>query len=229
MAAAPPTRIGTSAKETVGARDLRGRRQRFAAPGGVHDRLVGFLARALPMAVGVIAALMVITPLSPRGEVSFLLDRNKVALIDDRLSVANAMYRGRDDKGRPFSLLAGEAVQRSSIEGLVRMRDLAAQLLLTDGPARLTANGGTYDIEAETVSVDGAVRLTASDGYAMTASGVSVDLKTRVMRGDDGVSGEVPAGTFSARTIRADLAARTIALDGDARLTMIPGKLRMPQ
>ncbi len=222
--AATHTRI-----ETSEARELRGRRQHFAAPGGSHDRLVGFLARALPMGVGVIAALMIITPLSPRGEVSFLLDRNKVALIDERLSVDNAMYRGRDDKGRPFSLMAGEAVQRSSLEGLVRMQDLVAQLLLADGPARLSAEGGTYDIAAETVKVDGAVRLTASDGYAMVARGVSVDLKARTMRGDDGVSGEVPAGTFSANSIRADLAARTLTLDGKARLTMIPGKLRIPQ
>jgi lipopolysaccharide export system protein LptC len=214
--------------ETSEARALRSRRQHFAAPGGSHDRLVGVLARALPMGVGVIAALMIITPLSPRGEVSFLLDRNKVAMIDERLSVDNAMYRGRDNQARPFSLLAGEAVQRSSAEGLVRMEDLVAQLLLTEGPARLGAEGGTYDIEAETVQVDGPVRLTASDGYAMTARGVSVDLKARAMRGDAGVEGEVPAGTFSANTMYADLAARTITLEGDARFTMIPGKLRTP-
>ena len=214
--------------ETSEAQLRRSRRQTFAVPGGSHDRLVGFLARALPMGVGVIAALMIITPLSPRGEVSFLLDRNKVAMIDERLSVDNAMYRGRDNQGRPFSLLAGEAVQRSSAEGLVRMQDLVAQLLLTEGPARLSADGGTYDLDAETVAVDGPVRLTASDGYAMVARGVSVDLKARTMQGDEGVSGEVPAGTFSADTMRADLAARTITLEGNARLTMIPGQLRMP-
>ncbi|KPF63898.1 LPS export ABC transporter periplasmic protein LptC [Porphyrobacter sp. AAP60] len=215
--------------ETSEAKALRSRRQHFAAPGGSHDRLVGFLARALPMGVGVIAALMIITPLSPRGEVSFLLDRNKVALIDERLSVDNAMYRGRDDLGRPFSLMAGEAVQRSSIEGLVRMQELVAQLMLTDGPARLSADGGTYDINAETVAVNGPVRLVANDGYAMVARGVSVDLKTRMMRGDDGVSGEVPAGTFSANSIRADLGARTLTLEGNARMTMVPGQLRMPR
>jgi lipopolysaccharide export system protein LptC len=214
--------------ETSEARALRSRRQHFAAPGGSHDKLVRFLARALPMGVGVLAALMVITPLSPRGEVSFLLDRNKVALIDERLSVDNAMYRGRDNRGRPFSLLAGEAVQRSGAEGLVRMRDLVAQMLLTEGPARLSADGGVYDIEKETVAVEGPVRLTASDGYAMTASGVSVDLQSRTMRGDAGVEGQVPAGTFSANSLRADLGARTITLEGNARFTMIPGQLRMP-
>ena len=199
---APVQSIDMSAHETASARDLRSRRQTFAAPGGSHDRLVRFLARALPMGVGVVAALMIVTPLSPRGEVSFLLDRNKVAMIDERLSVDNAMYRGRDNQGRPFSLLAGEAIQRSSIEGLVRMQDLVAQLLLADGPARLSAAGGTYDIDEETVAVDGPVRFIANDGYAMVARGVSVDLKARTMQGDDGVEGEVPAGTFSANTMR---------------------------
>lgn len=217
-----------TAQETDDARALRSRRQRFAAPGGSHDRLVRILARALPMAVGVVAALMVITPLSPRGEVSFLLDRNKVAMIDERLRVDNAMYRGRDNEGRPFSLLAGDAVQRSSAEGLVRMNRLVAQLLLTEGPARLSADGGIYDLEAETVAVNGPLRLTASDGYAMTARGVSVDLKARTMQGSAGVDGVVPAGTFSANTMNADLGARTITLEGNARLTMIPGQLRMP-
>ena len=108
------------------------------------------------------------------------------------------------------------------------MRDLVAQLLLTEGPARLSADGGVYDLDAETVTVDGPVRLTASDGYAMIARGVSVDLNARTMQGDAGVSGEVPAGTFSADTMRADLPARTITLEGNARLTMIPGQLRMP-
>jgi lipopolysaccharide export system protein LptC len=214
--------------ETSEARALRSRRQTLAAPGGSHDRLVRVLARVLPMGVGVLAALMVITPLSPRGEVSFLLDRNKVALIDERLSVDNAMYRGRDNLGRPFSLLAGEAVQRSSAEGLVRMQDVVAQLLLADGPARLSADGGIYDIDKEVVTVNGPVRLVASDGYRMTASGVSVDLKSRTLRGNAGVEGAIPAGTFSANTMSADLAARTITLEGNARFTMIPGQLRMP-
>ena len=194
--------------ETKAAKALRGKRQDFATPGGSHDRLVGFLARALPMGVGVLAALMIITPLSPRGEVSFLLDRNSVSVINERLSVDNAMYRGRDDIGRPFSITAGEAVQRSSAEGLVRMQDLMAQLLLDDGPARLSAPGGIYDLNEEVVDVEGTVRLSAADGYSMTATGVSFDLESRTMQGDDGVEGAIPAGTFRGDRMRADLDAR---------------------
>lgn len=214
--------------ETQRAQALRSKRQNFATPGGAHDKLVGFLARALPMGVGVLAALMIITPLSPRGEVSFLLDRTQVSVIEERLSVDNAMYRGRDNEGRPFSITAGEAVQRSSAEGKVRMNDLLAQLLLEDGPARLSAEGGVYDINSEVVDVVGAMRVRTADGYAIQASGVSFNLENRTMSGSDGVEGVVPAGNFSADTMRADLDARTISLDGNARFTMVPGKLRVP-
>lgn len=214
--------------ETSEAKALRSRRQHFAAPGGSHDRLVHFLARALPMAVGIIAALMIITPLSPRGEISFLLDRNKVAMINERLSVDNAMYRGQDDLGRPFSLTAGEAVQRSSSEGIVRMDELVARMVLPEGPARISAQAGAYNIEEEVMSVIGPLRLTAADGYRMTANDVSVYLRTKKMIGTDGVEGAVPAGTFSADRIEADLEERTVTLIGNAHLTMRPGELRMP-
>ncbi|OBX18122.1 LPS export ABC transporter periplasmic protein LptC [Erythrobacter sp. QSSC1-22B] len=215
-------------RETRRAAALRSKRQHFAAPGGSHDRLVGFLARALPLGVGVVAALMVITPLSPRGEVSFLLDRNKVAVIDERLRVDNAMYRGQDERSRPFSLTAGEAVQRSSIEGIVRMEDMAARLLLPEGPAIIDASGGAYDIDAETMIVPGAMRMTAADGYRMLLRDVQINLDTQRVVGSDGVSGAIPAGTFSANRLEVDLGARTVALVGNARLRMVPGLLRMP-
>ncbi|WP_427963914.1 LPS export ABC transporter periplasmic protein LptC [Altererythrobacter sp.] len=214
--------------ETSEAKALRSKRQHFAAPGGAHDKVVHFLSRALPMVVGVIAALMVITPLSPRGEVSFLLDRNKVAMIDERLNVENAMYRGEDDLGRPFSLTAGEAVQRSGKEGIVRMSDLVARIVLPDGPARISAQAGAYNIDNEVMSVIGPLRMTAADGYSMVANDVSVDLTTKKMVGSGGVEGAVPAGTFSADRIEADLSERKVSLIGHARLSMRPGELRMP-
>ena len=214
--------------ETQEAKARRSERQHWAEPGGSHDRMVAFLSRALPMGVGVLAALMVITPLSPRGEVSFLLDRNKVAVINERLRVDNALYRGADNKNRPFSLTAGEAVQRSSAEGIVRMNDVVARLLLDEGPARLVAQGGQYSIDNEIFAVRGPLRLTAADGYRMVARGVSLDLANKQLVGSGGVDGAIPAGTFSADRLNADLSARTITLTGNARLRMEPGKLRMP-
>ena len=207
---------------------IRDRRRAFALPGGSLDRTVKLLAVALPALVGAVAATMLISPLSPRGEVSFLLDRNKVATADDRLRVDNAMYRGRDDKGRPFSLTAGEAVQRSAEVPVVELADLTARMQLSEGPAVLLAPAGRYNIDDQLVAVDGVVRFATSDGYRMTVRNVSIDLPRRTVLGAGGVEGAIPAGTFSADSIRADLDGRVLTLAGNARLRMVPGQLRMP-
>ncbi len=156
---------------------IRSKRRAFAKPGGLHDRLVRMLAIALPAAIGVVAAVMILSPLSPRGEISFLLDRNKVAIAEERIRVANAMYRGQDNQGRPFSVSAGSAAQVRAGDPVVRMSDLLASIQMADGPAQLAAPGGVYDFDRQTVQVTGPVRFTAADGYSLTASGVAIDLK----------------------------------------------------
>jgi lipopolysaccharide export system protein LptC len=206
----------------------RDKRRHWAAPGGSHDRRIRILARWLPGLVGVVVAAMIVQPLFPRGEVSFLLDRNKVAITEDRVRVADAMYRGIDNEGRPFTVTAGNAVQKSAREPVVKMDNLAARIRMADGPAELTAGNGAYDYDREEVTVPGQVLFTAADGYRLAAGNVSIDLRTRRVVGGGGVSGSIPAGTFSANRIVADLGARTVALEGNARLLMAPGKLRMP-
>ncbi len=214
---------------TVEANRIQDRRRKFAAPGGSHDRLIGFLAKALPAGIGIIAAVMILTPLGPRGEVGFLLDRNKVAVTNDRLVVEKAMYRGEDNEGREFSLLAGSAVQVSADSPIVRLNNLQAHLQMADGPAEIEAPRGMYNYHTEKLTAQGPVYFTAADGYRMETRDVSVDLKTQMAVGTGGVSGSMPTGTFQANSIIADFEARTVTLDGNARLRMTPGKLRVPQ
>jgi lipopolysaccharide export system protein LptC len=207
---------------------IRDRRRAFAAPGSTLDRAVRVLAVALPALVGAVVAAMLIAPLSPRGEVSFILDRNKVAVSEDRLRVDSAMYRGADKHGRPFSLSAGEAVQKRASVPVVRLQDLTARMLFADGPAVLSAPAGRYDIDRQKVMIDGMVNFLAADGYRLSARGVSVSLPDRSLLGQGRVEGSVPAGTFRADSIRADLDERSVTLEGNARLRMVPGQMRVP-
>jgi lipopolysaccharide export system protein LptC len=208
---------------------IRDKRQHFAAPGGFHDRLVGFLAKALPAGIGHDLAVIILEPHGPHGENSILLDRNKVAVTPERIHVERAMYRGEDDLGRPFQLTAGSAVQPSPASPILELKDLLARIQLQDGPAQIRAPGGTYNFDTSRVSVPGPVELTASDGYHMVTQNVGIDLKTKQIAGSGGVSGTLPAGTFTADRISGDLGERTVTLQGNARLRMTPGKMRMPQ
>lgn len=213
---------------TVQADMMRNRRRGFAAPGGFHDKVVRLLARALPAAVGALLAIMILSPLSPRGEISFLLDRRKVAILEDRLRVSSAMYRGEDDEGRNFSVTAGSAVQRTKDRQMIELDQLTARIMLAEGPAQLTAGKGAYDFGREIVDIVGPISFQTSDGYRMTASNVDVDLGKKRLHSTGPVEGRIPAGTFSADRFSADLAARTVTLDGNARLRMVPGQMKMP-
>lgn len=208
---------------------IRDQRRHFAAPGGFHDHLVAFLAKALPAGIGLVAAVMILVPLSPRNEISFLLDRNKVAVTPERIHVDEAMYRGQDNLGRPFQLTAGSAIQPTPAVPVLEMTNLVARIELKDGPAQITAPGGSYNFDTSQVTVPGPVNFSAADGYSLVTRHVAINLKTRRVAGAGGVSGTVPAGTFTADRIIADLGERTVTLAGNARLRMTPGKMRMPR
>jgi lipopolysaccharide export system protein LptC len=197
-------------------------RQVWALPGGRHDKLMGLLSFSLPVAVGVLAAFLVMAPIYSSGDVSFVLDKNKVEVAKERMKLQAAQYRGEDAKGQPFTLNAGSAVQRTSAQPIIEMRTLDAHLGLADGPAQLTADQGRYDTNSEQVQVDGPIRFTGPNGYRLNTRDATVDLKARKLQSGGAVDGTVRQGTFRANRLRADLDARTVTLDGDARLRINP-------
>jgi lipopolysaccharide export system protein LptC len=208
---------------TQRADQMRNRRQLFAAPGSSHDRLVRILGTVLPTAIGVLVAFLALAPLLRNTEVSFLLDKNQVEIARERMRVTQALYRGQDSEGRPFSLEAGSAVQKSSRNPVVEMNDLAARILLKDGPGVLQAGRGNYNMDTEQVSVVGPVQFSSANGYRMVTRDVDIDLPERRMVSRGEVTGRLPTGTFRADRLKADLAERTVTLEGRARLRMTQG------
>lgn len=205
---------------------MRGERQRWAAPGSSHDRIIGLSRLILPMGIGILAAFLVMAPLTMGGDVSFVLDKNKVAVAKERLRISEALYRGADSEGQPFALRAGSAVQASSADPVVRITDMDAEIRLKDGPATLSAERGRYDMEAERVAVDGPIQFRSADGYAIDTSDATVDLRSRTMWSAGNVTGRMPIGTFRADRLRADLEARTVTLEGNARLRIVQNGAR---
>lgn len=208
------------------AEQQRSYRQHWALPGGSHDKLIGTLKSVLPVLVGVLTAFLASAPFTRTGEVSFVLDKNKVEVAKERMRVTEALYRGEDSKGQPFSLRAGSAVQKNSRDPVVDLNNMSARILLPDGPAVIEARRGRYDMEAEHVTVDGPVQFQAARGYRLTTRDVGIDLRSRRMRSEGRVDGRMPIGTFSADHLEADMAARTVTLAGRARLRIDQNRLK---
>ena len=192
----------------------RSARQRWAAPGSRHDRVVAVARVVLPTAIGVLSAFLVMAPLTASGDVSFVLDKNKVEVARERLKIQRAQYRGQDDKGQAFELTAGSAIQRSSSEPIVQLRPL--------GQLQAGLQRGHYNMDSQKVAIDGPIAFTGAGGYKMDTSDATIDLTTRTMRSAGPVTGTVPQGRFSADRLSADLDSRTVTLNGNARLRIVP-------
>jgi lipopolysaccharide export system protein LptC len=201
-------------------------KQRWAEPGSAHDRIVRWSKVALPSAVGILIAVLAFAPLDRKGDVSFILDKKKVENAPERMRVEAARYVGTDDKGQQFVMTANRAVQRSSNVPVVDIEGMFAQLALAQGPLRIAANDGRYNLDTQRVAVDGPVRVAGPDGYRLATRDVTVDLKQKQLASAGPVSGKMRLGDFQAGQLHANLDDRTVVLDGGARLKIVQGAVR---
>lgn len=238
------------------AEQQRTQRQIWASPLGRHDRMIAALRFLLPAAIGVLFALLTLSPFSGNSERSFLLDKTKVSMATERLRVTEALYRGEDNQGRPFSLRAGSAVQKSSAEPIIRMSNIDGRILLDEGPASVLAANGIYNLAEETVRVVGPLSVKSGEGYSVVANDVTLGLKDQMMRAPEqlsfndgagftlltnnvsadlrarrvtsngGVTGRTNVGTFSANKMTADLKTRIVTLTGNAHLRIDQNGIR---
>lgn len=204
----------------------RTERQLWAASGSNHDRVIAALRLVLPAAIVILIVLLALAPLTVGRDISFVLSKDRVDVARERMQVTAATYRGQDSKGQPFTLNAASAVQASSRDPVVRLSRLSAQIRLKDGPARLDAGEGRYDMDKERVAIVGPVKFQSADGYRIETRDVDIDLKTRTAVSNGRVDGRMNIGTFSADHLTADLNQRVIVLQGRARLHIVQGQAR---
>ena len=198
----------------------------WAQPGSRHDRLVRLLKFGLPALVVGLFLLLAIAPFGKKGDVSFLLDKNKADKAQERMRVEQARYTGADDKGQGFEIVANQAIQQSSAVRVVDINGMSAKVGLDQGPVSIAADRGRYDLDRQSVSVPGAVKVRDQNGYHLDTSNVNVDLKAKSLSSGGPVSGTMKLGEFSANHLSADLGSRTVTLSGGARLKIVQGAIK---
>jgi len=201
-------------------------RRDWAEPGSRHDRFVRLLKFGLPAVVAGLLLLLAIAPFDRDGDVSFILDKNKVDEAPERMRVEAARYSGLDNKGQPFAIVADRAIQQSSDAPIVAIRGMTARLDLANGPLIVRALAGRYNLDAQKIFIEGPIRIVGPDGYRLATRDVTVDLKRRLLASDGAVDGAMRLGQFSAGHLEADLGERTVSLTGGARLKIVQGAVR---
>jgi lipopolysaccharide export system protein LptC len=204
----------------------RSTKSRWAVPGSAHDRLIRWFKIALPAAVGVLLAVLALAPLDKKSDVSFILDKKKVANATESMRVEKAHYTGTDNKDQQFLIVANRAIQRSSNVPVVDITGMSARLNMEKGPLMIVANNGRYNLDTQKVMIDGPVRVAGADGYRLATRDVTVNLKQRQLASAGPVTGAMRLGQFQAGQLHADLGDRTVVLNHGARLKIIQGAVR---
>jgi len=208
------------------ARRERAAKRGWAAPGGSHDFIVRLLKIVLPVGVLAFLGYLLLTPLSHNKEVSFLLDKKKVATASERLRTQTARYQGVDDKGRPFTVDADKAIQKTSQVPIVDITGVRAQMEMKQGPTTATADSGRYHMDKQTLDVDGPIHVVGAGGYKLETRDVTLDLNTHALTGQKGVQGTMPLGHFTAQNMNASLPNQHVTLTGRPHLHIDQGGLR---
>jgi len=201
-------------------------KRHWAEPGGRHDSVIRAVKYGLPIVIVGLIFLLAIAPFERRGDVSFILDKNKVDEAKERMRVEQARYVGEDNKGQKFEIVADRAVQQSSNVPVVMIEGMRARLNLSRGPLSIAALKGRYDLEGEEVSVDGPVKVVGPDGYSLATRDVEVDLDKRTMQSRGSVAGTMKLGEFQAGNLSADLDERVVRLNNGVRLKIRQGAVR---
>lgn len=184
----PPSRGGVSADaERVHAAAAEWRRR---------SRLIHFFRRALPAAIIVVGAALLLWVVGKSVWSSFTgLKASEGA----QIRVTNARFYGQEE-GRSFVLGAKEAMRANSATQLVTLTGPTLKLTNPDNkPTDARAAKGVYDQRTQRVSLTGGVSVSDSgSGYRFSTERTTIDTKTGVITGDSPVNGSGPLGQISA-------------------------------
>jgi lipopolysaccharide export system protein LptC len=200
---------------------FRGTR-RSARPAGAVLRV------ALPSIIGVLLALLVVSPFSQTQEMSFVLDKDEVNMARERLRLTKRHVSRRRQPRPPLHACAAAArCRKAQANHCIRLHRFVGADIDARRSGRTGAGQGYYNLQKPKKSGSkGHCPLLAADGFSLTASNVEFALKTRQIESFGPVSGAMKVGTFSAGKLRADVDARIVRLEGGAHLRINQNAIR---
>ncbi|HKY95200.1 MAG TPA: LPS export ABC transporter periplasmic protein LptC, partial [Kiloniellales bacterium] len=137
------------------------------------------------------------------------------------LSMINPRFDGMDNKGRPYHLTASQAQQTDTDANEVKLVQPSGDLTLEDGTwLSLSADQGRYLRQEELLYLVGNVSFFQDEGFEMATPEALVDFRASRATGDQGVTGQGPAGLLDAEGFDFQNEGVDIIFTGKSHLTI---------
>ena len=196
-------------------------RTRLFAAAARESRRVRRLRFWLPALGALLFALVIGVTIITRISLSLSIGDLKIST--DGLTMDAPHLSGSDGKGRTYTVTAQSAVQDLKDTRIIRLKDIEASVIQTDGSqARLLADSGVYDSAAQKLVLKENIRLANSDGSGGKLSRAEIDLGTGSLTSDSPVAFSSNLGEINAEKMGVEKKAGTVTFSGGVRMTVDP-------
>jgi lipopolysaccharide export system protein LptC len=169
----PAPRVGCE----IGPRDA----ERLFRAAARHSRFVRWMRRAIPAAIVVVAAVIVIaTFFNPFRLIGvFPIDIGKVSLSGTKITMEAPRLAGFTSDARPYELTARAAAQDLTKPEVLELKGINAKVELNDGQrVQIKAINGLFDTKSEILKLRDEIVLTTTTGYEGRLSEATVETGT---------------------------------------------------
>lgn len=191
-----------------------------------YSRFVRLMKIALPVAAGVLLALVLAWPSATKKSSEFNLSLMDLEHSDaGELGMSKGRFIGTDTRNQPYVITAEAAQPDGKDQMTVALQTLQADLSMADATwVSVTAPAGRFDRRAEQLVLSGPVDIFSSNGFELHTPEAVVDLKTGIASGSATVQANGPMGELTAQSFRFERNGQRFHFSGKVRLVVRPGQ-----
>ena len=191
-----------------------------------HSRWVRRLKIIVPIAAFAMAACLgVFSFLSaPPG---IVIENQGSDVAEGKLVMANPKLEGFTKDGRPYSMLAGRAVQDFEDQGVINLESIDAKMPIDkDNWARVQTDGGVFNRTDNTLDVNTDITVTTDDGMIAKLKSAFLDINNGNLRTSMPVNIQANGATIAAGSMAVLENGRRIIFEKQVRMNIDPVSLK---
>lgn len=183
------------------------------------SRVTHVLKYALPAIALIMSLILLIWP-----HITFKIGpwETKLEIGDNRLVMRDVRYEGKDDRGRPFVVNAGRAVETRSDPREMELEQLKAELKMSRGYVLARSDRGMYYEAERRLDVSGNVQIFDPTGYEIRGESAIVNLRDSLVLSDEPVEAQGPLGIIHGNAAAISEKGQHIYLYRGVKATLYP-------